>query len=178
MKKLILTTAAVLTSLNLFAQGTVTFSNFPGNLVNNDDASRAVSIADGVVAALYYAPVGETAFTLLAGSETTIGIPVDGVIYGTAALATGTDVAPGGQAQFFVQAWESSFGDYDTAYAGGGLVGESPIWTQGTGGGGTPPGPPVQTAIPAFGVAVIPEPSAIALGLLGAGALLLLRRRK
>jgi MYXO-CTERM domain-containing protein len=180
MKKLILTTAAVLTSLNLFAQGTVTFSNVGGNLVlNADNADAPVAAADGVVAALYYAPIGGTTFNIVANSTTTVGVPLAGYIFSTAALSTGGDVVPGAQAQFYVRAWESSFGSYEAAL-GTGLTGESAIWTQGTGGGGSPPGAPVSTVgfLPSFSVSVVPEPSAIALGLLGAGALLLLRRRK
>lgn len=178
MKKLILTTAVMLTSLSLFAQGTVTFSNFGGNPVLNNDAGRAVSSADGVVAQLWWAAVGSTDFQALSGSTTSVGVPTPGTIFSTAVLATG--VAGGSQAQLRVRAWQSSFGSYDAAFAGGGLVGESAAWTQNTGGGGSPAGPPISTAafLPSFGVAVVPEPSAIALGLLGAGALLLLRRRK
>jgi hypothetical protein len=181
MKKLILTTAVMMTSLSLFAQGTVSFSNLlaPAGGINNDDAGRLVTAADNVVAALYFAPVGESSFTLVDNSQAAVGQFGDGVVLNLNPLSV-PGVAGGTSAQFLVRAWDAAFADYDAAVGGQGLAGESPIWEQATGGGGSPPGPPASTVefIPSFGVAVVPEPSAIALGLLGAGALLLLRRRK
>jgi hypothetical protein len=185
MKKLILTTAtAVLATLTVYGQGEITFANIPGDGSNQVlfDAALGgglVAEADGILVELYYAPTTETDkanFATVANSQTTVGALVGpGNYRNFGALATGTDIPSAGMAKFFVRAWENAYADYDTAVANLGKVGETAIWQQGTGGGTVTP---QQTLAPEIVISQVPEPSAIALGVIGAGALLLLRRRK
>jgi len=99
----------------------------------------------------------------------------------------GVGVVPGltdkASADFVLRAWTGA-----ATYAEATIKGESARWTQATGSWNTtssPPGTPDNIAlnIPASGVTIqagtpiVPEPSTIALGLLGAAALLLRRRQ-
>jgi hypothetical protein len=95
--------------------------------------------------------------------------------------ADSTRVLPGitaGSIVFLqVRVWESVWMTYDGAKAGGGFWGDSNVFTVAA--GGTPPGGPPLTPAPLIGLesfALIPEPSTIALGILGAAAVLLRRR--
>lgn len=95
------------------------------------------------------------------GADSTRTIP------GVAGDATGT---------FQVWAWESKYATLDAAMAAGGKWGKSEAFTNPTGGGGTPPSLPV-TISNFKSFSLIPEPSTLALGLIGA-TLLVYRRRK
>jgi len=188
MKKLILTAVAVVASVNLYAQGTVGFANGASGLVMNNFVSpaRAVNAADGIRVALYWAPLSDPNNFAQIGAAVAVGTPVVGRFNG-GTRTTGTATAEGSQAWFWVKAWELAYGaTYEAAVAapaqGGRLAlrGESNKFQSGTGApSATPPLAQVDLApnIQSFGVNV-PEPSVIALGLLGAGSLLLLRRRK
>jgi hypothetical protein len=95
----------------------------------------------------------------------------------------GTYAVPGvalsGTATLEVEAWTGNFTSYAAASAqGSGAAFGEVIFQNATGGGGTPPGTPVDlVGMPAL-VLTTPEPSTIALGGLGAAALMLFRRRK
>jgi len=107
---------------------------------------------------------------------------------------TGSDVAAGGGAWLTVVGWTGGFANLQAAITGGAQVGESTIFELTTGGGGSPPSSaePItsSTALTGFlggtafgGVAMqpitgTPEPTTLALGGLGAAALLFLRRKK
>ena len=85
-------------------------------------------------------------------------------------------VAAGAVAFVKVVAWDTMWGaTYETAWWSNGA---SSVFALTTGGGGVPPGPPANlVGLQSFIVGWIPEPSSMALGLLGA-AVLFLRRRK
>jgi hypothetical protein len=179
MKKLLVTLAAVLVSASAFAQGTVTFNN------------RNLTGAGGV---LYHAPItGDTIgasaqlFLVAGGVETPLTPtqtfrpapnnaffvgPVTVAIPGVAAGVSGTQVR--------VKAWQGA------SYDASAVRGQSELITLGQlggdpGGGNPPITPPDlgglngQNGLQSF--AVVPEPSTIALGVLGAAALLLRRRK-
>lgn len=100
--------------------------------------------------------------------------------YGADPTLTLTGLAAGADAQVQVRVWESQYADFAAAQAAGGKYGSSAILTLKTGNAGTPPTlPTALTGLTSFSLAggVIPEPSTIALGLLGA-TVLMLRRRK
>jgi hypothetical protein len=199
MKKLILTAVAVVASLNLYAQGTVAFQNASGSLVLNGRTGASVAFADGIVAALYWAPTTDAnnMRQILNGPSTDVASRTDVGKVSTSLVpgrflggtrTTGTETAGGAQAWFQVRAWELAYGGtYEAAVAAPAqngrlaLRGESNKFLSSTGNpGGTPPTAAINLAtsgLQGFTV-VVPEPSVIALGLLGAGALLLLRRRK
>jgi hypothetical protein len=189
MKKLLLTAAAIAASLNLYAQGTVTFQNSTATLVQNGLTGLPVAEADGIRAMLYWAPASDANnFTPISGA-TVVGkagaLTVAGRFSGGTAT-TGAATAPGAGAWFQVKAWELAYGTtYEIASAApasGGrqaLRGESNKFL--TSSTGNPPLTPAvnlaTSGLQGFTV-VVPEPSVIALGLIGAGALLALRRRK
>ena len=79
-----------------------------------------------------------------------------------------------GQVTLQMRAWSSSFSSYAAAVAGGGEFGESDLLN-------FTPGYPPNTAADLIGLTgftMVPEPSTVALAVLGAGSLLFLRRRK
>jgi hypothetical protein len=185
MKHCLVTLAALMVAASSFAQGTVTFHNKIGvvdarvSYANNGTPTPA----DGnFVAQLYASAPGGT----LAAVGPTIpfrSTPAAGVGYFN---TTGIDttrmipgVAEGATAQVKVVAWASNLGaTYEAAVAANmGGVGESAILPSvATGGGIVLPGQLI--GLQPFTIStIVPEPSIAALGLLGAG-LLLIRRKK
>jgi hypothetical protein len=177
----------LLSGYSVLGQGTIFFGN-------RLSASTFVPVymADGTTpvtgpnfSAQLYAQLG--------GSFTAVGNPIvfrsPGAANGSWAGATVAipGAAPGTTVQLEVRAWANSFSSYDAAVAGGGLYGLSPIFTSGQlggdpGGGGLPITDPNivgnATAINNMqSFNLVPEPSTIALGVLGIGALLLRRRK-
>jgi hypothetical protein len=188
MKKLLITAAAVLASLNLMAQGTVNFLNSSTTRVYVDSVQTGTTgaAAAGYAVALYYAADGvtaEDAFVQLGGSAALTG----GVFNGGNRTAPITP--PGGFGNFQVRGWTTAYANsYESALLaprpdGLNKAGKSGIVRVDTGDPtAVPPGTPgslPNSGFTSFALTpVVPEPSAIALGILGAGALLLLRRRK
>jgi hypothetical protein len=84
-------------------------------------------------------------------------------------------INPGEQAIFVVRVWLTSAGSFEAALPSGFIGGSSPF-TVFVGGGLLPPG--LMTTLQAFPAIAIPEPSALALSVLGSSALLLLRQRR
>lgn len=166
MKKLALTVASMLVAVYAYGQGTVLFDTsigYPDAVATYADSGDPASGPDAV---------GQLFGGLDMNSLAPQGSPVE---FGSGDLAgwiiTGgvvtVDNAAAGAAGYYVQlrAWNT---------AAPSLVGESPMLQLTLGGGTLPPadltglGP---TVIP------VPEPSVIALGLLGAVALLIRRRK-
>jgi hypothetical protein len=188
MKKLILTAVAVAASLNLYAQGTVVFQNSTSSLVINSLTGNPAANADGIRAQLYWAPLSDPNNYRPIGAVATVGVPTAGR-YLAGTRTTGTETPAGQGAWFQVKAWELSYGgSYEIAAAAPAAGGRQALrgvsnqfMTAATGNPtAVPPIAPVNLATSGLqGITlVVPEPSVIALGLLGAGALLLLRRRK
>jgi len=85
-----------------------------------------------------------------------------------------------GSGTFQLRAWDNTGGVNSWAAAMAGVLGrgESLPFSNSTGGGGTPATLPSSLAgLTSFNIYVVPEPSLIALGALGLGALLLRRRK-
>lgn len=198
MKKALLTLVALSVSVSLFAQGTMTFSNVGGNRnVLFDDTGDGVGdrnmvAADGVQVSLWFAPAGTR--DLNSDAWQMLGAPANLLTAGLFSGGTRTvpNATQGTLYAFQVRAWETTL--YGTTAAGWTAANaaavahkisiNSAVVDAATGGWGTPAGVAVnlaplwQTGSGAFVVATVPEPSVIALGVLGVGALLLLRRRK
>jgi hypothetical protein len=193
MKHIALTLTALLVAASAFAQGTLNFANRVTGVFD----ARATYEGDGTIPA---GPAGNQFWgQLLAGAPggalAPVGQPVEfrndaGIGYITSGgVVTVPGVAGGSPAQVEMVAWHKSLGDTwaaaEAANMGG--IGRSGVITVNTGGGGTPPSPAAnlgqaggtaQNTLQAFQIStLVPEPSIAALGLLGAG-LLLIRRKK
>lgn len=180
MKKLIAVAAVVVATIAAQAQGTINFANrvvgsFDAKVLN---AAGAPLDGAGFMAQLY---VGASASSLAA-----VGSPVPFRTGGAAGYVTSSTVtvggiAGGGAASVAMRAWDASTGaTYDAATTRG----SSAVLSLTLGGGGSPPGLPTNLdGLVGFSLAgagpgpAVPEPSTVALGLLGAGALFLRRRK-
>jgi len=184
-------TIAVLASLAVMGSAAQCMAAAVVNL-NNYDVNIPIMYQSAVGAAIVTAPAAGTYVQLLGGAAggaqapVTINSTTDSIINGIedgGFFDKGVGVIPGladkAQADLTMRAWVGA-ATYDAAT----LKGEVK-WSQATGGWATtssPPGTPdsITLAIPASGILIgpaIPEPSTIALGLLGAAALLIRRRK-
>ena len=192
MKKLLTTVAAVLATLNMYAQGTVIFSNLTPNTalqvwlgaVGTGNGGQIAPAGTQYDVALYYDPAGrgspDAAFVQIGGTP--------GRLITAGQFSAGNRTIPasaagaGNVVDFQVRGWNRAFGtSYELALAAGGQTGKSVVFQMDTAAGTEQPMTVLGSATFTTGwqgFAIVPEPSAIALGLLGAGALLLLRRRK
>lgn len=179
MKHCVLTLAAVLVAAASYAQGTINFNNRVPPAVDARvfyAAAGGPQPADGTfVAQLYTAAPGGT----LAANGAALpfrNTPEAGKGYWVGESRTFGNA--GDTAQMKVVAWASSLGaTFEEAQAKGlGGWGESTTFTITTGGGLNPPA--IMNGLTTFNIStIVPEPSIAALGLLGAG-LLLIRRKK
>ena len=183
MKKLLVTLTAVLVSVSTFGQGSINFYNRGLTGPNNTTYNAPVDGPTvGATAQLFLVTgaAGSEVFTPVAGMQSFrpspnnafFVEPVNAVVPGQPAGTSGL--------QFVVRAWQGA--SYDTAS----IRGESARFTVGPLGGENPAGGPAipqpdlggPNGVGGFtGMTVIPEPSTIALGLLGAAALLYRRRK-
>lgn len=178
MRKLAITlclTASVITALG---QGSINFNN----RVTAAGINAPVTFAGANVAGPDY--LGQL-FVDNAGSFEAVGAPTEFRTGAAAGYINGGSVAvpfvaPGGDATLVLRAWAAASGaDWDTAAANSaGIIGESNAITITTGGAGSPPSLPADLAgLNAFALTQVPEPSTVALGLLGLAALALRRRK-
>jgi len=188
MKKLTLIAASLIAALNIYAQGDVIFDNFGGGVVRNNRTGADVTVGDGVVVQLYASMTANGTFAPVPNSVFQVGVIGDGFFDGGVVRIPSSIIGAGGAAFMEVRAWESAYGaTYEEAIAAAAMGGRPALrgisnrFTVGATGNpnASPPGTPVPLSdlVPGFSVNV-PEPSVIALGLIGAGALLVLRRRK
>jgi hypothetical protein len=190
MKKLLtfaLLSVALVVSVK--AQGTINFVNSTGTKVTNSIGNSAVPLnSPNFIAGLYWGAEGTPTNSLALIATTTTWSPFSGVFSGgTVAFP----VAGGTRITVQIRAWSSGFATYelakqsiDPAVVSG--VGIAQLITLGNGGSPATPAaslvsPTVvgDTAMRGFiMVPGVPEPSSIALGLLGLGAVALFRRKK
>jgi hypothetical protein len=193
MKQIALTLTALLVAASAFAQGTLNFANrvtgvFQAQVTYEGDATLPAGPAGNNF-------WGQLLAAAPGGTLAPVGSPVEfrndaGIGYITSGgVVTVPGVAGGSPAQVEMVAWHKSLGnDWAAASAAGmGGIGRSGVITVNTGGGGTPPSPAsnlgvaggtAANTLQAFQIStLVPEPSIAALGLLGAG-LLLIRRKK
>jgi len=196
MKKLILSSILTIgTAAAVLAQGTVNFESAQqtGTVTENTSSGPAAgSVTQGAngttwQVALLWSATLSTSQSLASFTQA--------FVYNVAAADPGhaqgffTDNTPitiptgagGGSAAFVVEGWTGNFASYGAAVAGGALVGVGAEFLNSMGNPNPPtPTPAVNTT--GFNGNLIlvptPEPATIALGGLGAAALLLFRRRK
>jgi len=188
MKKLALAILVVcLTSgVGSYAQGTVNFANLGAGYnaqVHLDDVAGPLAGA-GYMAQLLLVGAGGS-LTPVGAVANFIGTAAPGYFNGGA--VTVSQVAPGANGTFEVFAWNGASGQatYAAALAAwsagtiyGGYSNPQGGVTIATGGVGSPPGPPAGlVGLQPWAVTIVPEPSSIALGIIG-GLALFLRRRK
>jgi len=177
MKKLLLTVSLMIAAVTAFGQGQVIFANNGATRISNSVANAFAPA--GTVVGLY-GTVGNGA---LEGSLTLL-TTTNNFAAGLYQGGTRTTSLPGGAATLQVRAWSAGYSDYESAFAAG-LAGNSSVVVGKSGLMNVtltlaPTPPPALTAsgLTAFTVSPVPEPSSIALGLLGLGAVALFRRRK
>lgn len=195
MKKLTITLASILVCISAYSQGTVTFANIgTGTAISNILTGAALPSGTTFRASLYWlpdSPSAPSAGEFDAAGPNAILLPDTTTFALAGQFNAGTRTAPVAGAStlwFQVRAWEVAFGtSYDaalrnTTQIGGrlALVGTSnPIRVKtGDPANNIPAGSLVNSGLKGFYVTPVPEPSVIGLGILGVGALLMLRRRK
>jgi len=191
MKKTILMGVSLLAVVATMAQGTVSMATKKGTEINapcTDKSTGALVTGPAFLATLYWGTTADSlqpAVAIVSGVDTALAVEfrtgaAAGYLPATTVSIKG---AAGGSAVYLqVRAWEAAKGaTYDAASAAGGKVGMSNVIkvTLGDNAANPPTTPGSLVGLTAFSVdvGVIPEPSIIALGLLGGAALLLRRRR-
>ena len=182
MEKLLTAVAVVFVSLGALAQGTINFSNGAAglNAPIRDEFGTLLSGA-GFIAQLWAGATAGSLQPIIPTATFATGASA-GYFFGGSRTIPG--VATGSPAFVQVRVWSSNFSDWATAFAaynagdptariGGDLV--APWQSPNLGGGPTPP--PNLVGMQSFSFRSIPEPSTVALAVLG-GAPLLFRRRK
>jgi len=194
MKKTMLTLALVgMTAVASHAQGTIQFSNTGASAIKYQDVfgGPVVNAPDGCVIGIFW---GTSASSLALQTPTTVTTTSSGVsgLYsgGTAYPLTGTQ--PGQVVSLKIAGWLNKGGVTPNAIEGRSTpgithYGESAVVTLATTGLGPSTGPgtviiqgPTGTSAfraKPFIIEPVPEPSVMALGALGLGALLLRRRK-
>jgi len=176
MKKTMCVLALLLASASAFAQGTVNFNN----KVTASAINAPVYAPDGVTGLAGAAYLAQLYAGADANSLAPVGVAVVFKVngyFGGGAVSTSLNPATGGT--FQVRAWEAAGGaTYDAAVAAGRPFGKSDTFVIAKLGdpAASPPGLPVDlVGLKSF--SLVPEPSTVALGVLGAAALLAFRRK-
>jgi PEP-CTERM motif len=198
MKKALLALALVAASASsAFAQGTIDFINRnigtiadPGVLYNvpiytqggRATGTGAGNLPGGVTVGLFLAGAADSA-TPIVSSLLRTGTAVQSQFFATTSqTATIPSIGAGARADLLVRAWQGT--SFATAKGGAGQYGEWAFTSAPL--GGTPAGGGLPIPTPGMtgwgpengtGLELVPEPSTIALGVLGLGALLLRRRK-
>lgn len=207
MKKLLTLSAITLLAVSAFGQGQVLFNNLDKTATPNilapvhmDTLTGALLSGTQARAALLGGPAATGIGSSLAniGNLTMLANPTDGSTWvnfrtgGAAGYvsvgATGArilnNVGYNSSAMLQMVAWTGNFSDWASAYnaaKGGDLtvkIGWSSTWNVTTTTSPTDPAFPRNLGLTEFAVAIVPEPSTLALAGLGAAAMLIFRRRK
>jgi hypothetical protein len=181
MRKLAVALCLTATVLTAFGQGTLNFNNrvtidginapvdFEGNRLTGPDYAGQ----------LYVSAAGAGAYTAVGAVTAFQTNPVlAGYINGGEVVVAG--IAPGTSVDVVLRAWATASGSTWEAASGNatGIFGESNVVTVGLGAVGSPPGPAANLiGLTSFTLTQVPEPSTVALGLLGLAALALRRRK-
>lgn len=178
MKKLLLIAACMVATVAAFAQGQIVVAN---SAAVNGVRANVTDLATGALltGATYWAQVyaGPSADSLTAqGSAVNFRTGANAGLISAQTIAVST-VGLGGNAFVQLKAWEGAAGStYESSFGVAKTGFSNIVGPFVTGGAGSPPStPPNVTGLNAFAIA-IPEPSTIALALLGAGALFIRRR--
>jgi hypothetical protein len=189
MKKSLLTTIALGCAVSVFGQGLVQLENADNSAANvsrvgGQSPTGSAAAGSYQVALLWF---NGSSYQQIGAVYQTTTVNNDGAGFFFGEIVTVPTYSAGG-GSFEVQGWSGNFASYAAAMAGGTYLGQTPTFTSAEGNASaTPPGAPVHLTpvTPGAGqwtgnliLVPVPEPSTIALGGLGAAALLLFRRRK
>jgi MYXO-CTERM domain-containing protein len=181
MKKALLTLAAVAMAGSAYAQGTILFSNSGLTAANNSIYDALIKMPNGTANA-------DSSFTVGLFSADGATMYASDTIFGTSGLFFGTGdgiIIPGSPngstPTLLVRAWQTSAGNF----AASPIRGFASFTTRPLGGpkASGPADVPADMGnfgdpVTGIGFIMTPEPSTYALGMLGLGALALIRRRK
>jgi hypothetical protein len=171
MKKVIIALASLVVAVSAYAQGTVVFNNRIPGVVDAKVTFNGAGVGAGFTAELLAGPNANQLVALkpTAAFRTSPDAAL-GYITAPADALVVPNVAPGGTATIVMRAFNGATFDSSS------IRGQSAPITVTLGGAGTPPSLPANlVGLATF--ALVPEPSTIALGVLGAAALLLRRRK-
>jgi len=175
MKKLLIVLGVMVAGLGAYAQGTISFTDIviAGGVRTIDapvSGPGGLLAGSGFTAQLW---AGANANSLVAVGNGSPFLSGGGAGYFNGGSIAIPGIAPGSAAVLQVRAWDDSTG---ATWATATVRGQSATLTITTGGAGSPPGLPANlTGLASF--SIVPEPTTIALGVLGAAALLLRRRK-
>jgi len=189
MKKLLAALALLAIVTSGYSQGRVNFSNGSTTPITLSDTGAPISGAGTYTFGLYVGTSGtpESSLVLaITGANTALAGRMSGGNPAPLSAPWDTGTAPNAYPLTFqIRGWSTAAGSYDAALASGNsswYAGKSALGTV------TPTFSPVGAAalygttggglVPGFALNPVPEPSSIALGLLGLGAVALFRRRK
>ena len=182
MKKLLFAFCSFAAVIGAFGQGQILSQNDGNHAITN--STTGARAATGTMVGFYGNPNPNATTAspgwVLAGGTTNLISP--GIFFGQTRIYQGFPI--GVEAAFQVRAWltTASFPNYEAAKAGDptGRFGESVVMriTPNDPAGTAPAPTMVGAGLQGFTVNPVPEPSSIALGLLGLGAIVLFRRRK
>jgi hypothetical protein len=190
MKKFILAASLMIAASVSFGQGQLAFANSATTLVTNrvDGTTMSGSTTNlnnpesETQVGLYIGTVGDPSSLALSGNTTNL--------FSNGRYSGGTrtfaSIAPGTIILVQVRAWLATtlYPSYEAAYAAGlggdvtVMLGQSAAFNVTLTGAPTTPASIVTAGLSPIGLTPVPEPSSIALGLLGLGAVALFRRRK
>jgi len=190
MKKLLIALAAVLVTAATYGQGQVNFANrvgSGGSILNAPVTIQGTTDGPGpdYSAQLFLVGANSSLTPLTPVSTFNKAGTGSGAISSQFWAPQTVTIAghfAGESLNFRVQAWKTSLGTYDQAKASNGGFGSSADFSAVLGGAAQDPNTPPSTPsnlvnLKSFTVLPVPEPSVIALGVLGASALLLRRRK-
>jgi hypothetical protein len=182
MKTLHLLWLLALAPVSVSAQGQINFATIGVGVnapITNQLTGQRVPAGNTLLAQLYYGPAGITdPWSLISVTNPAVGFAVDGFVIAGTRLTEPAVVAGGQVGTFQVRVWEASLGTgWEQAYQSWislpdhMLVWSSLIQVKTT---IAPDSPPYLTGLPPIYLppVLVPEPTTIALGLLGAGVLL------
>lgn len=184
MRKLIALFAVTVVAASALAQGTVNFNN---NVWETTTPRRVMDrlgaplVGTDYVAQLYFGTAGtvDTSLTAIGGvARFRVGTTSQPGTW-SGGTRTLTGITAGQTARLQVRVYDATLfpAGYDAAVTGGGIYGFSTAFDYTVPSGGTPA--PNEFWMANFGgFTLVPEPSTIALGVLGLAGLLFIRRRK
>ena len=178
MKRTLLTVAVIVASAGALAQGTVNFSNTPSQIGGTQGQIFGTDGATPLDGVNYWAQLYTGAPDSLVPQGAAVNfLSGAGAGYFNGGSVTVDNIAPGAEGVAEVRAWEAAGGNsWEAALAADAPVGQSGEFLQMTGGAGAPPSLP-ENMVNMTGFSLVPEPSSAALGILGAIALMLRRRK-